>query len=147
MRLPRYLRLLFDLASENVPDTRYIGTHINRMIDQRLAEEILERIYQMARTEHEKEDDTDSDIINNTLINGTETWYINGKNPFPPSELKHVALLAFNKAAEFFGRAEDEECFAWGERALDIAGLIPGSDGEDLVRLLEEQSMHFSSEL
>ena len=140
MRMPRYLHYLFSLASANVPaDPLATAGILLQMNDPVLAEEVLDRIYKLAKTEADKEVVENAQANMNTLQNGTEIYTIDGKNPFPAPELAQVAVLAFNKAVDFYRTTRDEECYYWAQRALDIARLVPGSEGETLVATITER--------
>jgi hypothetical protein len=139
-RMPRYLRVLFSLASTNVqtdPNSTAIITP--QMVDPELAEEVLEKVYQLAKAEDNKGLNPDPEANMNTLQHGTEIYTIGGKYPFPPRELEEIALVAFNKAVDFYHNTNNVDYFCWAQKAIDVARFVPGSEGEKLVALLEER--------
>jgi hypothetical protein len=140
MKMPRYLRCLFLVASSNTPREIRPGNFVPSMTDPSLAWEVLGRIYTIAKTEADKEFDPQAAMNLGVIETGSEAYIVGGKNPFPAQELTEVALLAFNKAAEFYRDSLDMECYYWSQKAIDLARLLPGPEGDVLVATLEERA-------
>lgn len=137
MRLPRYLRCVFSLATSAVPSEsdNPDGNMGVQMIAPVLGEKVLDRIHFMAELEKNKPNEIDNNL--NTVQNGVDTYIVGGRNLFPAAELMHVSLLAFNKAVEFYREARDEDCQRWAQKAINLARLVPGISGETLVTTLQ----------
>lgn len=140
MRMPRYLRCLFTLATGPVQTNPSEITGalapakgpVAIMLYAKLAEEVLEQIYTLAEAEENKEIEEDTEN-KRTVDNGAEKYTIGGRNPFPPAELIQIALVTFEKAVEYHLQAQHEEFDRWAKKAITIAGLVPGSEGEAVV--------------
>ncbi|CAG8062261.1 unnamed protein product [Penicillium olsonii] len=135
-KIPRYLYCMFLIATSSEP----AGTELADgavMTDFLLAEKVLDQIHTMAEREASKDSNDDGKF--QVYQTETEHYFIGGKNPFPSLELEQVARLAFNRAADFYSTGEDEICFRWAHKAIDLARLVPGVAGETLVQELEER--------
>ncbi|KAJ5505097.1 Meiosis specific protein SPO22 [Penicillium fimorum] len=134
--LPRYLHCLFSLA---VGPPRHINTTgIDfldvTMADAEVAEEVLDRVLAIGDKEagveevkHEQED------LNSIQPNST----LRDEFTYPAAELIKIAMVAFNKATEFYRATRDEDCQRWANKAIRIAQLAPGLQGRQLVQTLQ----------
>jgi hypothetical protein len=111
--LPRYFRCLFQLALKPTTTTS-AGPPANTEV----AESVLNRACVLAR-------DTAQSATNQQPL-------------YPDDELEWLATTAFNQAVDFYLASRDKDCQRWGQRAIELAGLMHDDQGT-LAKLLREK--------
>lgn len=135
--LPRYLHCLFSLAITPVPEEGYLEFVCLdvEMADPRVAEEVLDKILEMAE---EKDVNHEEGFNAQHGLNAIHTRSdLREVFTYPAVELIKIATVAFNKATDFYRATQDEDCQRWANKAISIAQLVPGAQGKQLVETFQ----------
>lgn len=135
--LPRYLHCLFTLAIAPVQYTSTYGIACLdvEMADPKVAEEVLDKVLAMADEEAGVEEDEHNEQHGLNAIQARSE--LGEMFTYPAAELIKIATMAFNKAVDFYRATQDEDCQRWADKAIRIARLVPGSQGNLLVNTLQ----------
>ncbi|KOS41333.1 hypothetical protein ACN38_g7798 [Penicillium nordicum] len=139
--LPRYLHCLFALAILPVQQPDYLE-FINldvEMADPEVAEDVLDKILEMANEEAEEDvnhEGFSTQYGQDIMHTGSE---LREMFTYPAAELIKIATVAFNKATDFYRATQDEDCQRWANKAIEIAQLVPGAQGRQLVETLQNR--------
>lgn len=169
-KLPRYLRVLFELAITPTPQQTH-STSIDHTVpeiravaaDLSLAEWMLDEVLLLAaeacaaaKTSHADENDiintsqstqkSTHSHLNQIKDQQTTTSAQENENPYPSEELEWLSTVSFNQAVEFYRAARDEECRRWAEKAIRLAELTVSFSGNALVELLQRKLQVLLSE-
>ncbi|KAJ5780157.1 Meiosis specific protein SPO22 [Penicillium paradoxum] len=141
--LPRYLHCLFILAIAPRLDVQDVPglAHLNvEMVDPEVAERVLDQVIAMGAAEAEVKSEEQSEQSSLGIPQrDSELYPFRGRFTYPTPELIKIATMAFNKACEFYRVTRDEECQRWANKAISVAQLVPGSEGEAMVRVLRNR--------
>ncbi|KAJ5805270.1 hypothetical protein N7474_011157 [Penicillium riverlandense] len=141
IKLPRYLRCLFQLAITSIPrEVSEISPQdeesVFSVVDASLAESVLDQVLVLASNEYFIPSAQPNQSLNPGMssISGIledRSWY-----PYPIEELEWLASVAFNKAVDFYRAARDEEYQRWGMKAVQVAESVDRVSGGVLARML-----------
>ncbi|KAJ5973061.1 Meiosis specific protein SPO22 [Penicillium vulpinum] len=132
--LPRYLHCLFTLAIAPAKDTDVSGVAFLdvEMADSKVAEEVLDQILAMA--------DEGGGVEEHQALNSIQAGLgLSNVFTYPAAELIKIATVAFNKATDFYRATRDEDCQRWAGKAIRIAQLAPGTQGTQVVNMLQSR--------
>ncbi|KAJ5053094.1 sporulation-specific protein 22 [Penicillium rubens] len=136
--LPHYLHCLFGLAIAPVQYTTSSGTASLdvEMADPEVAEEVLDEVLAMADKEAGVEESAHLQHGLHAIQAKSELGEV---FTYPAVELMQIASMAFNKAADFYRATQDEDCQRWADKAIRISQLVPGAQGKQLVKALQNR--------
>ncbi|KAJ5260252.1 hypothetical protein N7505_009633 [Penicillium chrysogenum] len=136
--LPHYLHCLFGLAIAPVQYTTSSGTASLdvEMADPEVAEEVLDEVLAMADKEAGVEE---SAHLQHGLHAIQAKSDLGEVFTYPAVELMQIASMAFNKATDFYRATQDEDCQRWADKAIRISQLVPGAQGKQLVKALQNR--------
>ncbi|KAJ5855132.1 hypothetical protein N7534_007675 [Penicillium rubens] len=136
--LPHYLHCLFGLAIAPVQYTTSSGTASLdvEMADPEVAEEVLDEVLAMADKEAGVEESAHLQHGLHAIQAKSELGEV---FTYPAVELMQIASMAFNKATDFYRATQDEDCQRWADKAIRISQLVPGAQGKQLVKALQNR--------
>lgn len=109
------------------------------MADPEVAEDVLDKILEMANEEAEEDvnhEGFSTQYGQDIMHTGSE---LREMFTYPAAELIKIATVAFNKATDFYRATQDEDCQRWANKAIEIAQLVPGAQGRQLVETLQNR--------
>ncbi|KAK2782163.1 hypothetical protein FQN52_001001 [Onygenales sp. PD_12] len=118
-KLSRWIRCLFQLT---------LDTNVQ------VAESVLDQAYALARESHSQHQQLDRRPNSRP---GSRSALVALPN-YPEEELEWLSTTTFNRAVDFYLASDDGASRRWGQKALDLAGLMVGDRGM-LYKVLKEK--------
>ncbi|KAK2802668.1 hypothetical protein FQN50_007276 [Emmonsiellopsis sp. PD_5] len=118
-KLSRWIRCLFQLTLDS---------------NVQVAESVLDQAYALARESRSQHQQSDRGPSSRP---GSRSSLIALPN-YPEEELEWLSTTTFNRAVDFYLASDDSASRRWGQKALDLAGLMVGDRGL-LYKVLKEK--------
>ncbi|PGH12790.1 hypothetical protein AJ79_04014 [Helicocarpus griseus UAMH5409] len=114
--------------------SRWIRCHFKLGLysDVEMAESVLDQAYVFARDSHAHHQQNEE-----REKEQQESQTAPLPNCYPEEELEWLSTTTFNRAVDFYAESNDEASRRWGQKAVDLAGLM--HDGGSLYRVLKEK--------
>ncbi|OJD17226.1 hypothetical protein AJ78_02663 [Emergomyces pasteurianus Ep9510] len=109
-KLSRWIRCQFQLALDSNVE---------------MAENVLDQAYVLARESHSQHQQD---------MQGNQQGSAASSSCYPEEELEWLCTTAFNRAVDFYTKPDDASCRRWGQKSLDLAGMM--HDGGLLYNVL-----------
>ncbi|PGH36716.1 hypothetical protein GX50_00376 [[Emmonsia] crescens] len=93
-----------------------------------MAENVLDQAYALARESHSQHQRDER---------GNQQRSATPSSCYPEEELEWLSTTTFNRAVDFYMKPDDASCRRWGQKALDLAGLM--QDGGLLYKVLRDK--------